>query len=166
VCNAELHNRLTEYDRFIAQKQYWNAYLQLNKCAEILNRDELRAKSSDADVMERQSIIANPKATQREKADAMAVLVRDYPAKFSHLVEKMETLNKKLDADDKKHIKAERRKEGVFIGMTMQDVRDSSWGRPESINRTTFANSSREQWVYGLRNYLYFKNGVLSSIQN
>lgn len=51
--------------------------------------------------------------------------------------------------------------------MTKEDVLQSSWGRPESINTTTTSNGTREQWVYrGLRNYLYFENGVLTAIQN
>ena len=41
-----------------------------------------------------------------------------------------------------------------------------SWGKPEDINRTTTALSVSEQWVYGSGNLLYFKDGVLTSIQN
>lgn len=62
--------------------------------------------------------------------------------------------------------KARKRREGVVIGMSAQDVLDSSWGRPESVNRTTTTRGTREQWVYGGRNYLYFENGVLTTIQN
>jgi hypothetical protein len=62
--------------------------------------------------------------------------------------------------------KARKRKEGVRIGMTKQDVLDSSWGRPDSVNKTTTSRSLHEQWVYGSRNYLYFDNGVLTGIQN
>lgn len=62
--------------------------------------------------------------------------------------------------------KARKKKEGVVLGMTEQDVLDSSWGRPQRVNRTTNAYGTREQWVYAGRNYLYFKNGELISIQN
>jgi hypothetical protein len=56
---------------------------------------------------------------------------------------------------------------GVRIGMTSSDVLNkSNWGRPESINRTTTSAGSREQWIYGSRNYLYFNNGILTAIQN
>ena len=41
-----------------------------------------------------------------------------------------------------------------------------SWGRPEDINKTIGAWGVHEQWVYGSSSYLYFENGVLSSIQN
>lgn len=62
--------------------------------------------------------------------------------------------------------KKRKRSEGVRVGMSMQDVLDSSWGRPESVNRTTSAHGTREQWVCGGRNYLYFEDGVLTTIQN
>lgn len=55
---------------------------------------------------------------------------------------------------------------GVAVGMSMDDVRASSWGKPQSINTTTTATTERQQWVYGNRSYLYFQNGTLTSIQN
>lgn len=62
--------------------------------------------------------------------------------------------------------KAEARKKGVSIGMTREQVKASSWGRPTRVNTTTSAYGDREQWVYGSRNYLYFENGILTTIQN
>lgn len=41
-----------------------------------------------------------------------------------------------------------------------------SWGEPRSINKSTGAWGVHEQWVYGDGNYLYFENGILTSIQN
>ena len=56
---------------------------------------------------------------------------------------------------------------GVRIGMTTEQVlKETSWGKPRSINRTTTAYGTREQWVYSNSNYLYFTNEVLTSIQN
>lgn len=62
--------------------------------------------------------------------------------------------------------KAAKKKLGVTLGMSQQDVLDSSWGRPDHVNRTTTARGTREQWVYGSGNYLYFEDGVLTAIQN
>ena len=62
--------------------------------------------------------------------------------------------------------KARKKREGVTIGMTQQEVRDSMWGEPKSINRTVTAGHVYEQWVYGYPNYLYFTDGILTSIQN
>ncbi|WP_141213309.1 hypothetical protein [Janthinobacterium sp. PC23-8] len=55
---------------------------------------------------------------------------------------------------------------GVRIGMTAKQVRASNWGGPESINRSTGSYGTHEQWVYGGGNYIYFENGIVSSIQN
>ena len=62
--------------------------------------------------------------------------------------------------------KARKKSQGVRIGMSKQDVLDSSWGKPDHINTTTTRYGVHEQWVYGGGNYLYFENGILTSIQN
>jgi hypothetical protein len=63
--------------------------------------------------------------------------------------------------------RARRRREGVSVGMTKDEVLMSSWGRPQHINTTTTSRGSREQWVYGIGNYLYFDEaGRLYAIQN
>lgn len=88
---------------------------------------------------------------------------RDLLKKVRADEEKTTALNlKKLDAEEKK----EARKKGVNIGMTKAQVLASMWGKPQSINTTTSAYGNREQWVYGGRSYLYFENGILTTIQN
>jgi hypothetical protein len=60
-----------------------------------------------------------------------------------------------------------RKTQGVRLGMSAEEVLQSTWGKPESVNRTTTSRGVREQWVYpGRHNYLYFEDGVLTSIQN
>lgn len=61
---------------------------------------------------------------------------------------------------------ANKKKGGVRIGMSVKQVLNSSWGRPEDVNRTTTAAGVSEQWVYGSNSYLYFTNGKLTAIQN
>ena len=61
---------------------------------------------------------------------------------------------------------AKNRKGGVRIGMTAKHVREKTdWGEPQTINATITPSGRREQWVYGDGDYLYFKNGILDSIQ-
>jgi len=68
------------------------------------------------------------------------------------------------DWDEKTWKAIEERK--VFIGMTAEQAR-MSWGEPKSVNRTIVAGApTREQWVYSLKSYLYFDDGVLTGIQN
>lgn len=40
-----------------------------------------------------------------------------------------------------------------------------SWGAPKSVNVMSGAGGTTEQWVYSSSCYLYFKNGVLTTIQ-
>jgi hypothetical protein len=54
---------------------------------------------------------------------------------------------------------------GVKIGMTKQEC-ELSWEKPKSINKNVVANEIHEQWVYSTSKFLYFKNGILESIQN
>ncbi|GAA0366864.1 hypothetical protein [Bacillus horti] len=53
---------------------------------------------------------------------------------------------------------------GVIIGMAAEDVLKSSWGEPQSKNNSSTRYGTREQWVYGNGNYLYFRDGILDSI--
>lgn len=52
------------------------------------------------------------------------------------------------------------------IGMNKLEVQNSSWGSPKKINKTTTAYGVHEQWVYSGYKYLYFDNGILTSIQD
>lgn len=52
----------------------------------------------------------------------------------------------------------------IFLGMTKQMCIDAK-GNPQKINKTTTIYGTSEQWVYyGL--YLYFENGILTTIQD
>ncbi|MTI89553.1 MAG: hypothetical protein FH748_16485 [Balneolaceae bacterium] len=56
----------------------------------------------------------------------------------------------------------------IRIGMSKDMVR-ASWGRPNDVNRTVNAHSTREQWVYGsisTRRYVYFEDGIMTSFQD
>lgn len=53
----------------------------------------------------------------------------------------------------------------VVTGMTKKEC-ELSWGKPDDINKTTIGNTISEQWVYSSTRYLYFKNGLLTAIQN
>lgn len=52
------------------------------------------------------------------------------------------------------------------IGMTESEViNNTTWGRPKDINKTTTKYGVSEQWVYDNYKYLYFEDGVLTTIQ-
>lgn len=51
------------------------------------------------------------------------------------------------------------------IGMTAEEVRQSTWGEPDDINKTTTKYGVSEQWVYGGGKYIYLDDGVVTAIQ-
>jgi len=61
--------------------------------------------------------------------------------------------------------KALAKTKGIDLGMTTQQVLESTWGKPKSINKTVTVNGTHEQWCYSSNNYLYFDNGILTSLQ-
>lgn len=68
--------------------------------------------------------------------------------------------------DDEQSEDEEYQEKKIAIGMTKQEVVQlKDWGRPKSIHKTTTASGINEQWVYGISRYLYFENGVLTTIQ-
>lgn len=52
----------------------------------------------------------------------------------------------------------------VKIGMN-KDLCRIAWGVPKKVNTTTNSSGNREQWVYSTSRYLYFLNGILTTIQ-
>lgn len=53
----------------------------------------------------------------------------------------------------------------IRTGMT-KDMCIDAWGNPSDINKTTGSFGVHEQWVYGLGSYVYFENGIITTIQN
>lgn len=53
----------------------------------------------------------------------------------------------------------------VILGMN-KEMCISAWGHPINVNRTMLKGLVSEQWVYGWSTYLYFDNGILTTIQD
>lgn len=127
---------------------------------------DVRVKIRDFDVARARKLMA-----AGDSAEAYRLLLAHNkpgaPAEIGALFDQIRTGRDKAEAKAAKEELAQRRREGVQIGMTAERVLQSSWGRPEQVNRTVRADSVREQWVYpGMRSYLYFENGILTTIQN
>jgi hypothetical protein len=127
---------------------------------------EAKAKFST----ERASIIAEAKRlfAQRDYERVSSLGNRYAASNDSELTSLAQKADSEIITKTMADAKARKKREGVRIGMTEQDVLDSSWGRPTSVNRTTTAHGTHEQWVYGNAHngYLYLDNGILTSIQN
>lgn len=51
------------------------------------------------------------------------------------------------------------------IGMTADEVKESTWGEPIKINKTTTEYGVDEQWVYNDYKYIYLEDGIVTAIQ-
>jgi hypothetical protein len=105
----------------------------------------------------------------QHKWDELAKM--DYDYAFAHdaeLDDMANTARSKLTDIAMAKDRAERKKQGVHIGMTKDEVLMSSWGKPSSINTTSTRNGKHEQWVYDRyhNGYLYFDNDVLTTVSN
>ena len=60
--------------------------------------------------------------------------------------------------------KAQNEPKDPTIGMTAEEVKASTWGLPQEINKTTYAWGIMEQWVYSGYRYIYFDNGRVTAI--
>ncbi|MNK45804.1 hypothetical protein D3C87_645750 [compost metagenome] len=77
---------------------------------------------------------------------------------IADLTPKAEAAKQEIDTKKNKNVKPE-------IGMTHDEAINSTWGKPKDINTTTTADMVSEQWVYSGNRYLYFDNGILTTIQ-
>lgn len=171
-CRADYENQKQSYAALVAAKKPWEAATSIRLCATTLKDPELLAMVSKAEVQAHVQELKSTKSTVRDKLQALELLTRDYPSEAKPYESMRPALVARLEADtkaeDQRRMRAEaarKKKEGVSIGMTMDEVRASSWGKPKHVNRSTYSFGVHEQWVYD-GGYLYFKDGTLTSIQN
>ena len=116
--------------------------------------DEYKAARAIQSQAEKDQEAARRKAqAEAEKAE------RERRAKMS----KIERIMEKYNCDE--DIATLISKGQVRRGMTDEQCR-AAWGRPYDVNRTTSSWGVHEQWCYRSGNYLYFENGILTTIQN
>ena len=165
-CRTTVEAKRAEYRVLFSSRKYWDAALAVRVCAEALADSALRAMVSEAEIKSHLQNIDDPKIPPRERARAIEMLVRDYPEKGKQYEPRIPELLARAEKQERAAQAAARKREGVHVGMSQEEVLASSWGKPERINRTTFASGTHEQWVYGSRSYLYFENGKLTAVQN
>jgi hypothetical protein len=124
----------------------------------------------------------DPRAQARARlaifnARQMLLVARSSPHAILALDEKMETLHQALAEclsfnADQYHAKCQG---DVRLGMTREEVRQTTWCEPTKIMRTDTDDHTREEWIYTVRNgttwlgrpegFLYFTDGKLTSIE-
>lgn len=165
----ECEKKKVEYFDLMDKQEFAKASQIMSGCSSRLDSQEYRDLIAIAEIKSYEIVIHGKLTPSANRLDALNQLEANYPEE----VKKYTKLKAQLESEvkNKKMLEAQaeikkKKNEGVSIGMTKADVLASSWGKPQSINTTTNAYGVREQWVYGGRNYLYFKNGILESIQN
>lgn len=150
-------------------------YIATEPAEEILAR-RAREKQLAKERVEREEQLAKERAEREERAaqekGAEEYFRRDAIRRAAQ--EKAETERKRLEAISRaarEKAETERKRREALpsprIGMTREQViNQTRWGKPYDVNRTTTARGTREQWVYGDRRYLYFDNGILTTIQD
>ena len=51
------------------------------------------------------------------------------------------------------------------IGMTSEQVLNSTWGKPDHVNKTTTSFGVSEQWCYSHNKYIYIDDDIVTAIQ-
>ena len=146
------------------QPQYATAIA--GECAEIMGDEEMQRLLAQARVQWHLNDVNNSSLPADHRLATLEALGKLDPAAAKAVAPKIrEQLTREMRRAAQAEIAARKRR-GVSIGMTPEEVLQSSWGKPEHINRTTTSRGVSEQWVYEGRNYLYFDNGRLTTIQN
>ncbi len=163
TCLAKSADIVALAKKKITQKDYDGASNVLNDCIDDGRKDEIRTVYREARLLG-----ATDRLTKIKNSDDRLALLKDiqfFSETFNPKIDKeIEGLQKRLDAKETAAVKTKKRKEGVVIGMSKQDVLDSSWGKPQRVNRDIYPNNRvKEQWAYS-GGYLYFENDVLTSI--
>lgn len=166
LCKDTIEEKKQHYADLTIKKQHWEAANSIRSCAERLESTELKNLVKDAEIASHLSVINNPKNPPRNRAEAMQKIATDYPEAGAKYIAQADKLIAEADKKDLEIEKKRKKSEGVRVGMSQEDVVASSWGKPQKINTTTNAYGTREQWVYGGGNYLYFENDKLVTIQN
>lgn len=171
-CESSIQSKLSEYADLISNGKPREAADSLKQCAIALQDAELKRKVAAAEIAAHTFAINYPRASPRERIASIDQLAAIYPEdakKFASLRASLEAQAIRMEEQqaraNRQRELARRKRQGVTIGMSQEEVLQSSWGRPERVNRSIYSFATHEQWIYGGGNYLYFEDGKLTSIQ-
>lgn len=179
-CATERASIVGLYGDLIAAGKGREAAEAVAPCAALLKDQELRDMEKTGRLAGWAAAAADPKAplsdriaaldqidkaTPGAKSESVQALRRQLEAAKAKEDRAMQAQRERVARDQERERLAQAKREGVRIGMSKQQVLESSWGRPEKINTTTNVYGTREQWVYG-GGYLYFVGDTLTAIQN
>lgn len=100
-------------------------------------------------------------SVRRESNDYDTSMSKSDEAFWAQLEEDQEDRERKQEKAERD---AELAKSSPQIGMTKDEVEKCAWGTPDKKNIDTYSWGTTEQWVYRSKGYVYFKNGVVTSV--
>jgi hypothetical protein len=117
------------------------------------------------------SVVKNyPITIEEVNINQIESLINEYNDFISFMIEYRDTVykisrNEELQ-DEYQEIKNEETlsKSIPKIGMTSSEVEKTSWGTPDKKNKNTYSWGTTEQWVYNKYGYVYFENGIVTSV--
>jgi hypothetical protein len=171
-CNADKANLLAQSAELRSTDPISASNL-VEACMNSTSDDDFTAAWKKAQAAIRIAMLPGAKGDPAERLKLLVDVNFLDPEAIAPYKVELDRLLAQRDAQEAREAKAaaraeaaRRRKEGVSIGMSKEDVLASSWGKPRKINSTTTARGTREQWVYD-GGYLYFNElEVLTTIQN
>lgn len=97
------------------------------------------------------------------QSDGTLNIIGDFPAVSADKVNviKMKFFDEKSDNS----VNPPSTKKEPRVGMTKEEVLNSTWGSPSKKNITEYSWGTKEQWVYSNYRYIYFENGIVTAIQ-
>ncbi|RTY89319.1 hypothetical protein [Flavobacterium sp. GT3R68] len=165
------HNEQTKREEELKRQRISDMLLAKKKNDSIFVIERRQGEIKDSIEYIKQKKINEAKEKERRKQDVKIKI-----AQKKHEIEKQ--TKSKLENEKKKNQRREDiiNKYGlengeailnhkVKIGWT-KSMCIASWGKPRDINRTTTPYGNHEQYVYSLKKYLYFENGILITIQD
>jgi len=167
ACRAE-RQELIERAQYAMEKEPSSVLRDLEKCWNALGDADLGALRKKAMARMHLLIALDKTNSAIARSESLSKVDLFDPEEYKRYAPLVASLRKAADAERAKEARAAaaaKRREGVLIGMSKADVLASSWGKPRKINSTHTASGTREQWVYD-GGYLYFMNGVHTTIQN
>lgn len=171
-CRRRRGEMTASYERLLAAAKPWEAARAFEDCHIALDSKDLKDLVSAAELQYLMKTAGDPKGAPKERVSSIEAMQRDHPEDARRFEKNLPALKAKLAAtlaaEQRASMQANaaaRKKTGVSIGMTADEIRGSSWGRPEKINKTILPGHVNEQWVYPGDQYLYLEDGILTAIQ-
>ena len=109
------------------------------------------------------SVNACGKVITAYQSDGTLNIIGDFPAISA---DKINVIRMKFfDEKSDNSVNPPSTKKEPRVGMTKEEVLNSTWGSPSKKNITEYSWGTKEQWVYSNYRYIYFENGIVTAIQ-